>query len=118
MDTRRIYDNPPKAGDREELLADSDGDSSFQDSENDWPSAGFKGRGQQGRRTVMSALKDYWWLYTTGLLILIVILQLGIWYEVRVRSPNSSRQVGGDHEAKGPICLSSLTLPWMWQRSN
>lgn len=106
MESKRSYNDAPRGEDREELLANSDIDSSSTVNDNDWPT--FKGSRPSKGRTFISALRDYWWLYSTGLLVVIAGLQLVILHEIRARPSDSSRQVGGDYTAQGPTCSLSV----------
>lgn len=61
------------------------------------------------RRTFLSALREYAWLVTIGLMAVIVVLQLAIWHEVRggargTASSSSATTPGGDYTGKGPMC--------------
>ncbi|KAH8658466.1 hypothetical protein BX600DRAFT_469162 [Xylariales sp. PMI_506] len=76
----------------------------------DWRSTSFRG-GRKSASTLVTALRDYWWIYTTGFLILIIGLQLAIWHDVRTRMPSSAGQVGGDYKNEGPI-FSTEVVQW------
>jgi hypothetical protein len=101
MDTSQSYASLPTAEDREQLLVNSDQGSFTIDNEKNWRSPDLT------RHTLGSTLRDYWWIYTTGILILIAGLQLVVLHELRTYLSDSSRQVGGDYISKGPVCLSS-----------
>lgn len=109
-------DSPKTEEDRQELLASSaHSDASSMDEEKQWgPSSTARTRAarwtnSQGR-TFMSALREYAWLVTIGLMAVIVVLQLAIWHEVRGQSTSSistATTPGGDYTGKGPTCKST-----------
>ncbi|RDW81855.1 hypothetical protein BP6252_02967 [Coleophoma cylindrospora] len=108
MDTKKIYKNTPEMDDREQLMGESDNDSASTTDEKDWSSPGFRGLRQSRGQRFISKLRDWWWLYTTGILILIAGLQLAILHEIKTRTPGSSRQAGGDYTNEGPIFTTEV----------
>ena len=105
MDPSRTYDRIPRTEDPEELLAHSDTVSSTVGDEKMWAGEDFRSRSSRQPK-ILSVLKEYWWLYTTALLILIAGLQLVIWRDLRTLGSGGTRQVGGDVKGQAPICLS------------
>lgn len=110
MDGSQSYASLPSTEDREGLAENSDVDSFTVNRDKNWRSSDFTRLSQSKRRTVVSTLRDYWWIYTSGLLVLIVGLQLAVWHELRSYLSDSSRQVGGDFTGMGPVCSSSKVL--------
>lgn len=106
MDTRRTYDRTSRIPDQEELLSDSETRTSSLGEEKNWVVDDFGGSRSSRRRWLLDALKEYWWLYTTGLLLVIAGLQFAIWRDLRALGSGGSRQVGGDVNNHAPICSS------------
>ncbi|KAH8884352.1 hypothetical protein GQ53DRAFT_829829 [Thozetella sp. PMI_491] len=105
MANGRVYKDAPAREDRDELLANSDVESSPVDDDKEWTMAGYRASRRPAGQSIISRLKEYWWIYTTGLLVTIVGLQLAIWHDIRSRSIGSGSlsQVGGDYLNKGPL---------------
>lgn len=111
-----VYHDLPKTEDCQELLVNADSDaSSVNEEDKQWASSrassGPAGRaakwGPGVGRSWLSALREYAWLFTMGLMALIVVLQLAILHQVRSQgraASNSATQPGGDYTGQGPIC--------------
>lgn len=104
MNVTQSYKDLQRTEDQEELLSTTDVDRSSDDEEKPWSSAGLRGARWSTDRGFISILKDYWWLITTCLLSITIILQLIIWNEISSRSFHKAPQVGGDYLGKGPTC--------------
>lgn len=105
MNGTQPYKDVHRADDHEELLSATDVESSPVDERKQWSSAGLReARWSSSERSALSILREYWWLITTFMLGVIIILQLIIWNETSSRSSSNAPQVGGDFLGKGPTC--------------
>lgn len=105
MDTKRVFGDKAGVEDREHLIAKAEADLSTINHGENWSPEICRPPRQSKGRTFIVFLKDYWWLYTTGLLVAMISLQLAIWHDIRAGLQDCPRQVGGDYTNKGPICL-------------
>lgn len=106
MTGKSIYKDQQTMDDREELLSTTDTDASSADEEKHWSSADLGDVRWSKGRNVVSIVRDYWWLITTCMLGVIIILQLVIWDKMSTYPSNRLQQVGGDYLKKGPTCWS------------
>lgn len=114
--TTMAYQDSPKTEDREELLASSaHSDTASMDEEKQWGPSSMGNRATRWTnskgRTFMSALREYAWLVTIGLMAVIVVLQLAILHEVSGKSASTATTPGGDYTGKGPTCKSAVASP-------
>lgn len=108
MNVSQPYKDVQRSEDQEELLSPRDVDGTSVRREKSWSSAGLRDVRWSADRGLLAILKDYWWLITTCLLGITIILQLIIWNEISSRSFQKETQVGGDYLGKGPSCSSHL----------
>ncbi|KAH8664404.1 hypothetical protein BX600DRAFT_464383 [Xylariales sp. PMI_506] len=109
MHSKQSFEDAPRVEDQERLLPKSDADSTSVAEGESWQPTSFRTSRQSKRRSFIAALRDYWWLYSTILLIAIVGLQLVIWHDIRAGSQECSRQIGGDYNNEGPIFTTEVT---------
>lgn len=69
-----------------------------------WTAEDFRRLQVSRQPKFLSILKEYWWLYTTALLIIIAGLQFVIWRDLKELGSGGAKQVGGDVYNQGPIC--------------
>lgn len=111
MDTKRSFEDAPRVEDREQLLPKSEAEAASSVEGENWPSTSFRTARQPKRRAFIAAVRDYWWLLNTGLLITLIGLQLVMWRDIRAGSQDCSHQLGGDYKNEGPICTLSNRAP-------
>lgn len=104
MNGTQPYKDLHRADDQEELLSATDAELSSAGEGKQWSSTGLREARWSSERSALSILREYWWLITTCMLGIIIILQLIIWNETSSRSSSSAPQVGGDFLGKGPTC--------------
>lgn len=105
------YTDSPSIEDHqnEEPLLNSDDISTSTHDEEKW----LKPKSWRLRRPEMGFIvdiRDYGWLIVASLLFIIVGLQLVIWHDIKTQACDSSVQVGGDYNRKGPTCSSPCLL--------
>jgi hypothetical protein len=90
---------------QEELLAHSEANTSSLSDDKAWQMAQFGSTKRSSCSKLTLVLREYWWIYSTFLLIIVISLQLTIWHEMKKSpSPRSYSQVGGDYTNQAPIC--------------
>ncbi|RDW58868.1 hypothetical protein BP6252_13344 [Coleophoma cylindrospora] len=109
MDTKRAFRDEAGVEGREHLIAKPEAELSTINDEENWSPEISRPPRQSKSRTCLVVLKEYWWLYTTALLIALISLELVIWHDIRAGMQDCPQQAGGDYTNKGPIFTTEVT---------
>lgn len=108
------YTDSPGKEDHVEPLLNANAASSSADDEERWSKRerwSAPGRRSADRSTgPLDAIREYWWLVTSGMLAVIVGLQLMIWHDLKTHACGDRLQLGGDYNRKEPTCSSPTRL--------
>lgn len=109
MKAGHAYTDSPSTEDHEELLMSSDGTSTSTNGDERWSRPKTWGLRRTAVASSIDNIREYRWVMTSGMLAVIICLQLVIWHEVRAQTCSNMVQVGSDYNGKTPTCSYSFS---------